>query len=133
MTTVTRHIPRPPDACWRRFVDVRSLTAWLPGLRRATVIVDGDDGLPREVAYEFAQTRSYSLRYEYDPAARRVAWAPRLGARDAVRGEATFAPEDGGCRMTYRLEAGDARTQAGEADAAEALCEAFAAWMTRAW
>jgi uncharacterized protein YndB with AHSA1/START domain len=131
MTTVTRHIPRPPEACWRRFVDVRQLPAWLPGLRRAVVVVEGDDGLPREVAYEFAPTRTYSLRYEYDATALRVSWSPRVGARDAVWGEATFQPDAAGCLMTYRLAPGDARTAAGEADAAEALCEAFAAWMTR--
>lgn len=122
MTPLTRSIARPPAACWRRFADVESLGAWVPNLRRVRVITRGADGRPHEVAFEL-ESSSYTLLYSYDEAALRVSWTPRTGGRDAVRGEASFAPAEGGCVMTYQLEG--ARPVAEP----ETMVAAFVHWM----
>ena len=127
MTTVTRRIPRSPEACWRRFIDVDTLSAWLPNLRRVRVITTGPDGRAAEVAFELVSS-SYSLVYAYDDAALTVRWTPRTGTRDAVRGQAAFAPAPDGCTMTYQLEGIDARSTR-VIDDPEALVAAFARWM----
>lgn len=132
MPTVTKLIPRPPAACWRHFTDATLLGAWVPGLRRARVVATRPDGLPLEVAFEFAASRTYSLVYTYDVAARAVSWAPRMGQRDAVSGSARFDEEDGGTRVVYALEASAARSEAERHDDdPRVLIEAFAAWMAR--
>lgn len=124
MATVTRFIPRPPDDCWRRFVDLDQLVAWMPNLRRVRVVTRDAAGLPAEAMFELA-SRSYSLTYTYDREAREVRWTPRTGARDAVSGSARFEPAEGGCEMTYTIEG------AGTAEAPDVLVAAFARWMTR--
>jgi uncharacterized protein YndB with AHSA1/START domain len=130
VVTASAFIPRPPDACFRVFTNPALLPAWVPGLRRARVIAVGSDGLPTEILFEFSTSLTYSLVYAYDAAARDVRWEPRIGKRDAVRGGARFAPIDGGTRMTYELELGDARSSVdGAADHARALVDAFAQWM----
>ncbi|HVV84901.1 MAG TPA: SRPBCC family protein, partial [Kofleriaceae bacterium] len=132
MPSASKLIPRSPQACWRQFVDADRLVGWVPGLRRARVVATHDDGLAREVAFEFATSRTYSLVYTYDAAARQVSWAPRIGQRDAVRGSARFDPEDGGTRVTYTLEPAVGRTAAEVAqDDPQALLDAFARWMSR--
>ncbi len=124
---VTRAIPRPAEVCWRRFIDLGSLSAWLPNLRRVRVITIGPDGRPEEVAFELVSS-SYSLVYAYDDAALTVRWTPRTGTRDAVRGQASFTPTDDGCVMTYQLEGVDARSTR-VLDEPEAVVAAFARWM----
>ena len=99
-------------------------------LRRARIVTSYPDGLAHEVAYEFAASRTYSLVYTYDHAARAVAWAPRVGLRDAVRGSARFDAEDAGTRVTYTTEDGHGRTEAERAiDDPDALLDSFARWM----
>ena len=129
MPTATLFVPRSPTDCWRHFTDAATLIGWVPGLRRARVVTTGADGLPLEVAFEFAASRTYSLVYRYDVAGRAVSWEPRVGLRDAVRGGARFDAEDGGTRVTYTTE--DAgRSEAERAlDDPERLLAAFAAWM----
>jgi hypothetical protein len=102
-------VPQAPDVCWRAFTDPNLFAAWMPGLRRATVIATNADGLPGEVHFEYSESLTYSLRYAYDVAAREVRWEPRVGARDAVRGFARFAAHPPGTRMTYKLEQGVGR------------------------
>jgi hypothetical protein len=118
---------RPAGRCFAAFCDVRRLTEWVPNLRRARVVVDGDDGRPREVLFEFGDKLTYSLVYRYDDAARRVEWEPGIGRRDAVRGWAEFAEHEGGCEMRYAL------TPSGPAveprDDAATLAAAFARWI----
>ena len=131
MPTASTFVARTPADCWRQFTDVATLTGWVPGLRRARVVTSYPDGLAHEVAYEFAASRTYSLVYTYDAAARAVAWAPRIGLRDAVRGSARFDAEDDGTRVTYATEDGLGRTAAERAiDDPRELLASFARWMT---
>jgi hypothetical protein len=105
-------LPVAAERCFTLFCDARLLKMWVPGLRRVVVVRSHPDGLPLEVKCEFAESRSYSLLYEYDKAARRVEWTPGLGSRDAVRGNAVF--DEGGaheCRLTYELSPGAGRTE----------------------
>jgi hypothetical protein len=127
MRTATAVLSQPIDACWRAFTDARLMLAWVPGLRRATVISTGAMNLPHEVLFELADSRSYTLIYDYNFAEREVRWSPQLGKRDAVSGHARFAALEGGTQMEYALEQGDGRSESeGNLDA---LVAAFAAWM----
>ena len=109
MPSVVVEIARPLERCWRAFTDARLFAAWMPGLRRATVVAE-QNGLPSEVLFELSASLTYSLTYHYDVAKHEVRWDPRIGARDAVRGTAHFEATDTGTRMTYKLEQGAART-----------------------
>jgi hypothetical protein len=132
MRSATTVLPQSVDACWRGFTDARVLLAWVPGLRRATVISTGAMGLPREILFEFAESRTYTLLYDYDLAAREVRWQPQLGKRDAVSGHVRFEAVDGGTRMEYALEQGDGRTEAERAlGDLDSLVSAFATWMAK--
>jgi uncharacterized protein YndB with AHSA1/START domain len=126
-------IARRPQAVWRAFTAVETLCAWVPGLRSAKEIARDRNGMPTEVQFEYAESRTYTLVYTYEETdvAKIVTWAPRLGARDAVSGMARFElAEGGGTLMTYELHQGAARSDKerflGSDD--EAL-EAFARWM----
>lgn len=131
MRTAMMVLPHSVDACWRAFTDTRLLPAWVPGLRRATVISTAM-GLPREILFEFAEARTYTLLYEYDVAAHEVRWQPQLGKRDAVSGHARFSSEAGGTRMEYALEQGDGRTEAERAlGSLDVLVASFASWMAK--
>jgi hypothetical protein len=133
MPSATAVLPQPLDACWRAFTDTRLLLAWVPGLRSATVISTGAMGMPREILFEFSQSRTYTLIYDYNLAAREVRWSPQLGKRDAVSGHARFVEVDGGTQLEYALEQGDGRSEAERAlGNLDALVAAFAAWMAKA-
>jgi len=128
MRTVTIEVMRTPEACWRVLTDPSTFTGWVPGLRRAHVVVTDDGGRPREVQFEFAASRTYTLLYSYED--HEVRFEPRFGKRDAVRGFTRLEPIDGGTRVTYGLEFGDARSEAEQAlGDLEALVAAFARWM----
>ena len=130
MQVVSTVVSRSVEACWRVFTDPTKLTAWVPGLRDARVIELDDDGLSREVHFEFATTLAYSLVYSYDVAARMVTWDPRDGDKGGVRGFASFAETEGGTQFTYALEHDDARKAAERAiDDPRTLAEAFARLM----
>jgi hypothetical protein len=132
MRTATTVLPQSVDACWRAFTDAKLLLAWVPGLRRATVISTGAMGMPREILFEFAESRTYTLLYDYDLTAREVRWQPQLGKRDAVSGHARFAAENGATRMEYALEQGDGRTDAERAlGNLDMLVASFASWMAK--
>lgn len=129
-------IARRPNACWRAFTAVETLCAWVPGLRRAQLVTKDHNGMPTEVQFEFAESRTYTLVYSYESTdtARIVRWTPRLGARDAVAGMAKFEPSgeppEVATLMTYELEHGAARSQRERFLASdEELLAAFARWM----
>jgi len=129
VSTATAYVPRPPDACWRVFIDPKVLAAWLPGLRTMAVIASNPDGTPSEIQFEFAGSRIYSLVYTYDHAAREVRWEPRLGKLDAVRGSAKFDAFDEGTRMSYTFEpTGGSRW---DQDPSQEVLDAFSRWMLR--
>jgi hypothetical protein len=127
---IRKHISRTADRCYAAFCDARRLTEWVPGLRRARVVLAGEDGRPREVLFEFGDKLTYSLIYHYDEANRRVEWRPGLGRRDAVTGFAAFADTESGCEMTYVLASAAAEQVERGADA-EAIASAFAEWVAR--
>lgn len=130
MQAVRAVVPRDLDRCWRAFVDAASLAAWVPGLRRARVILVGAGGLPEEILFEFGESLTYSLVYTYDVANREVRWEPRAGKRDAVAGFARFDVVEEGTRITYALEHGDGRTDVQKALGDQtALLDAFSRWM----
>ena len=126
METVTAFVPCEADACWRVFTDVAQLTSWVPGLRQAQILTK-ERGMPAEIHFEFAGALAYTLVYSYDKEHREVRWQPKLGKREGVSGFARFEPHEGGTRITYGLEQGDARGEAERAlgDPRPAL-EAFA-------
>lgn len=133
MRTVTAFVERPADACWRVLIDAATFTGWVPGLRRARVVAMDDAGRPREVVFEFAASRTYSLVYTYVPEELEVRWEPRLGKRDAVRGFARVEASERGSNLTYGLEPGDARSEAEQAlGDLEAVVSSFARWMNQA-
>lgn len=130
MPVVIIDVARPPEACWTALTRAELFAAWMPGLRRATVVATEPDGLPREVAFEFSTSLSYALVYTYDRARREVRWDPRLGARDAVRGSARIDAQGDGARITYHLEQGPGRDAddlaLGDADT---IVGAFVRWI----
>jgi hypothetical protein len=114
------------------FTDSQTLTAWIPGLRRAQVIAK-ERGLPAEIHFEFASSHVYTLVYTYDVENLEVRWEPKLGRRDGVTGFARFEAFDDGTRMTYGLLQGEARAPAERAmGEPAALIAAFVAFVTRA-
>ena len=108
------------------FVDVAQLPRWVPGLERAEILTRAK-GLPEEVHFEFAREHAYTLVYAYDKHEHVVRWQPKLGKSAGVTGFVRFeAIENGGTRLTYGLEQGEAR---GEAERAlgdlQRLADAF--------
>jgi hypothetical protein len=123
-------IARDPQTCWRAFIDVTNLVAWVPGLARAQTITMSR-GLPGEVHFEFG-THAYTLVYSYDVDAREVRWHPKIGAREGVSGFAQFqAAPDGGTLVTYGIAQGEARSpderRLGDP---QVLIDAFVGWLT---
>jgi len=130
MQVVSTVISQSVDDCWAVFTDPSKLTAWVPGLRNAQVVDTDEDGMPREVRFEFAATLQYSLLYSYDRPAGLVHWEPREGDQGAVRGYASFLAVDGGTQFTYALLHEEGRKAAERAlDDPRTLCEAFSRWM----
>lgn len=131
METVTAFVPRDPTVCWRAFTDARQLASWVPGLRRADILLM-TRGLAAEVHFEFASERAYTLVYTYDAGKHEVSWKPKLGAEEGVSGFARFDEVPGGTQVTYGLAHGTARTPAEQAlGSLDALVSSFAAWMQR--
>lgn len=132
MQIVSAHVARPVDACWRVFTDVDQLVRWVPGLRAARLVSFDLEGLPEEVAYEFAAGHRYALRYTYDTEAHVVRWEPidEAGKRGGVRGFARFMATTDGTQLTYALEHDGARKAAERAiDDPKLIVESFARYM----
>ena len=125
---VRKTIARSAARCFAAFCDARRLPVWVPGLRRARVIISGEDGLPREVLFEFGDKLTYSLLYSYDEARRRVEWRPGVGRLDAVAGFAEFSDREAGCEMSYTLAPTGDRPSERHNDA-ETIAGAFVRWM----
>lgn len=130
MQTVSTVVSRSLGECWRVFTDPVQMTAWVPGLRAALVIETGEDGLPREMQFEFATDLVYSLLYTYDAEECVVRWEPRPGETGAVRGYAKFTELEGGTEVTYALAHEPGRKAAERAiDNPRLLVDAFARLM----
>lgn len=127
---VVAQIARPPEVVWRAFTDAGLFAAWMPGLRATQVLAREPDGLAREIHFEFSKSLTYTLAYTYDLERREVHWAPRLGARDAVKGFARIEATPTGAQLTYSLAQGAART-AGDLvlGGPHAMVDAFVRWL----
>lgn len=123
-------IHRPASRCFAAFTDAKLLAAWVPGLRRATLLSAGPRGEALIVGFEFGERSVYTLEYSYDFEKLSVAWHPRTGRREAVSGSATFVSDGGDCVLRYQLSAGPARPDANDANQrAVALISAFTRWV----
>jgi uncharacterized protein YndB with AHSA1/START domain len=109
-TVVNRVIARPAERCYAMFCNARLLTAWVPGLKRAKVVLADAEGRPAEVLFAYGESRSYSLVYRYQPDQLRIDWSQGIGRRDGVSGWALFRPLGKGCELTYTLEIGEGRS-----------------------
>src|SRR5687767_2012983 len=135
MSAKTVVIAEKPQVCWRAFVEVETLCAWVPGLRRVQLLTRATNGMPAEVHFEFAEARTYTLVYSYEDThvSRIVGWVPRAGARDAVSGSARFEACDEGTLLTYELVHGEARSHRERyIDNTDELLAAFARWIEEA-
>jgi len=132
MQVVEALVAAPVEVCWRAFVDVPKLTAWVPGLRDARVVEHGDHGLPTEVLFEFVTGSIYSLVYSYDLSDLTISWEPRAGEFGGVRGEVAFEDVERGTKMTYSIEQVAGRRAVERAlDDPHALVASFTKWMER--
>lgn len=122
-----RVIKKSPRACFDAFQDLASAKLWVPGLKKVKVVTTDKEGAPQEVAFEFGETRSYSLIYKWDDQALRVRWVPASGVMDAVAGVASFTPHPDGCLFIYSLEALRGRPE----HHADDVADAFASWMAK--
>jgi len=132
MRIVSAVVSRPLEACWRVFTDAATLPRWVPGLVGARLVRQGDNGLPAEIAFDYAAGLHYSLTYAYDTDACVVRWEPvdTDGERGGVRGFARFTAVDGGTDITYALEHDEGRKAAERAlDDPRQLLQAFAHFM----
>ena len=132
MRPVVVDIARSPDEVWRSFTNAQLFAAWMPGLRRATVVRTYADGLPHEVLFELSASLTYTLTYTYDVMKRVVEWQPRVNAREGVRGFAMLESTPRGTRMTYKLEQGSGRS-VGDllVGGPHPIVEAFVHWIER--
>jgi hypothetical protein len=112
-------------------MDSSTFTSWVPGLRRTRVIALDEAKRPREIQFEFAASRTYTLIYTYSDE-HEMHWEPRLGRRDAVRGFARVEASDQGTNLTYGLEHGAARSKAeNELGDLQEVVASFVRWMQR--
>lgn len=112
-------------------MDPSTFTSWVPGLRRTRVIALDEARRPREIQFEFATSRTYTLTYAYSDE-HEMHWEPRLGRRDAVSGFARVEASDQGTNLTYGLEHGAARSKAeNELGDLQEVVASFVRWMQR--
>lgn len=100
-----------PERCYEVAADVEHYPEWAHDVKEAEVRSRDDDGRPLDVAFRTAamgRSTSYTLRYDYADAPRRLAW--KLIEGDVTRkldGAYEFTPQDGAesvTAVTYTLE-----------------------------
>lgn len=105
-------INAPPARCYEVARDIERYPDWAPQLKEATVVERDAEGRPSLVAFRAAMmghSTSYTIRYDYTEAPRRLAW--KLVESDVARkldGYYDFAPIPGSPErtdVTYELEA----------------------------
>ena len=75
-------IHAPLDHCYAVAADVESYPEWATDVKEAEVVTRDDDGRPVEVAFRTAamgRSTSYTLRYDYSEAPRRLSWVQIAG------------------------------------------------------
>lgn len=109
--TVNAVIEASPARCYELAADIERYPDWATDIKDATVVERDDRGRPLVVTFRAAamgRSTTYTLRYEYDGAPERLAWAQESG--DITRrldGWYTFAPVEGEpdrTEVTYHLE-----------------------------
>ncbi len=121
-----------PAVCFAFFSETSRLADWVPGLVKAAVLTRDGEGRAIDVKCDYADKRTYFLRYAYDPAALRVTFRTVLGDREGVAGGAEFLPHEEGCEIRYELRHGDGRTEAELREGSgDAVLQAFAAFLDR--
>lgn len=121
-----------PAVCFALFSDTSRLSEWVPGLVKAVVLTRDGEGRAVDVKCDYADKRTYFLRYAYDPEALRVTFRTVLGDREGVAGGAEFLPHDDGCEVRYELRQGEDRSAQEVAQGSgEAVLSAFATFLER--
>ena len=101
----------PPARCYEVARDIERYPDWAPDLKAANVVERDEEGRPSLVAFRAAamgHSTSYTIRYNYSEAPRRLAW--KLVEGDVARkldGYYDFAPVSGKpdrTDVTYELE-----------------------------
>lgn len=123
-----RVIKQSPRECYEAFKDLSRARLWVPGLKKVRVVTTDKENNPKEVAFEFGESASYSLVYKWDDETLRARWVPASGVMDAVAGVASFTDHPDGCLFIYTLEALRGRP----ATHADDVADAFSQWMERA-
>jgi hypothetical protein len=109
--TVTTIIEKPPARCYEVAADVAGYPQWAADIKEAAIDEVDDEGRARLVTFRAAamgRSTTYTLRYDYSAAPRRLAWVLERG--DITRkldGWYEMAPVDGDpsqTEVTYHLE-----------------------------
>jgi ribosome-associated toxin RatA of RatAB toxin-antitoxin module len=75
-------INAPLEHCYAVAADVERYPEWAADVKEATVIERDDEGRPLEVSFRTAamgRSTSYTLRYDYSEAPRRLSWRQTTG------------------------------------------------------
>lgn len=104
-------IDAPPERCYEVAVDLQHYPDWATDIKAVTVLERDSRVRPLRVAFRAAamgHSTSYTLRYDYSDAPRRLSWVLEEGdiAR-RLEGSYDFAPLDGDPTRTdvrYELE-----------------------------
>lgn len=109
--TVNAVIETPPARCYELAADIERYPDWAADIKDADVVERDDRDRPLVVTFRAAamgRSTTYTLRYDYDGAPGRLAWAQEHG--DITRrldGWYTFTPvedEPDRTEVTYHLE-----------------------------
>lgn len=95
---LTTSVAASPTTCFEVASDVTSYPTWAPDLKEAEVLELDGGGNPRVVRFRAAamgRSTSYTLRYDFTEAPRRIAWAQVDGdVTSALEGFWEFHPVD---------------------------------------
>lgn len=106
-TTQQIHIDAPLDEIWAVLTDFENYRSWARDLKESTVLERDDQGRATVVRFRAAamgRSTSYTLRYAWDDAPKRLPW--ELVEGDIMRvldGAYEFEPTGTGTDVTYHL------------------------------
>ena len=91
-----------PEECFGVLVDFERYPAWSSPITSCRVLTRGEDGLPKQVAFELDMTLKtvrYTLEYQFDPP-HGGDWSLVEGDVAGVEGSYRFEPDGGGVKAT---------------------------------